>query len=325
MRNLLSLLIGCVWLNIAQTQVILNGNLLTDAELPVPDTRVGVAGGPGDITDSKGQFSIQLSLDFIEGERVILTVAKKDWVINHPLDGEWNLPAKKLQEVPEQYTKVIIVPFGSKALWSHARIEKHVALLSDEIAKLKKEGDTPKPIDFSYYLSEWAKKYGFTPEQVKTAFDQWAKAVKDSTDKRTKGLREFYQQNFVLAAQYFDEAADEGEAELKEIEEARRQKVLEIYQNRKDAGNALYAAYQFAEALNKYEKARPLVAKESFPQQWVEIRIFIGNTKWQIGIRTESDKANLFLREAESAFREAFEVYTREQLPQQWAMTQNNL
>ncbi len=324
-RALFYLLICCVWLNLAQAQVILNGDLLTDAEQPVPDTRVGVAGGQGVITDSKGQFSIRLSLDFIEGERVILVVHKEGWVINYPLDGEWNLPAKKLQEVPTQYTKVIIVPYGSKALWTHARVEKHIALLSDEIAKLKKEGDEPRPIDFSYYLSEWADKYGFTQQQVKTAFDQWANAVKDSTDKRTKGLREFYQQNFALAAQYFDEAADEGEAELKEIEEARRQKILQIYTNRKDAGNSLSNLYQFAEALTKYEKASALVPKESFPNEWAEIRNFIGITKAEIGIRIGGEKASTFLREAEQAYREALQVYTREQLPQDWAMTQNNL
>jgi hypothetical protein len=55
---------------------------------------------------------------------VILVVDKNNGVINHPLDGEWNLPNIKLQHV--QYTKVIIVPFGSKALWTHGRIEKHI-------------------------------------------------------------------------------------------------------------------------------------------------------------------------------------------------------
>ena len=313
------------WLTTASAQITLNGNLLTDAEKPVPDTKVGVAAGPSNNTDSKGQFSIKLSLDFIEGERVFLVVEKPNWVINYPLDGEWNLPAQKLQEVPEQYTKVIIVPKGSKALWTHTRIEKHVALLSDEIAKLKKEGDTPKPIDFTYYLSEWAKKYSFTPDQVKAAFDQWANAVKDSTDKRTKGLREFYLKNFAKAAALFEEAALEDEADLKEIAEALRQKTLRAYANWKDAGNSLSNLLQFEDALAKYQKASALVPKEGFPQQWAENRILLGNTKREIGIRTGSDKANLFLKEAESAFREAFDVYTREQLPQDWAGTQNNL
>ena len=106
-------------------QIKLNGTLLTDAEAPVADTKISVAGGQQDITDSRGQFSIELSLDFIQGERVILTVQKDGWVINHPLDGEWNLPNVALQKI--QFTKVIIVPKGSKALWTHDRIEKHIA------------------------------------------------------------------------------------------------------------------------------------------------------------------------------------------------------
>ncbi len=314
-----------LWFTTASAQITLNGNLLTDAEKPVPDTKVSVAAGPSNTTDSKGQFSIKLSLDFIEGERVILVVDKPNWVINYPLDGEWNLPTKKLQEVPTQYTKVIIVPFGSKALWTHARIEKHVALLSDEIAKLKKEGDTPKPIDFKYYLSEWANKYGFTPAEVKAAFDQWSTEVANSEDFRTLGLRAFYEKNFAVAAENFEKAAKQGEARLKALREETRQVTLGTYANWKDSGNMLSNLYRFSEALAKYDSASRLVAKADYPSEWAEIRIFIGINKWEIGIRTESDKANLFLKESEQAYREALEVYTREQLPQQWAGTQNNL
>lgn len=314
-----------LWLTTASAQITLNGNLLTDAEKPVPDTRVGVAAGPLNTTDSKGQFSIKLSLDFIEGERVILVVDKPNWVINYPLDGEWNLPAKKLQEVPTQYTKVIIVPFGSKALWTHARIEKHIALLSDKIAELKKEDNTPKPVDFSLYLSEWADKYGFTKDQVKTAFDLWANAVKDSTDKRTQGLREFYEKNFAKAAVFFEEAALEDEVDLKEIADALRQKTLRAYANWKDAGNSLYNLYNFTEALSKYEKASILVSKEKLAKEWAEIRVFIGIVKAAIGARIAETQAIAILRESERSYREALEVYTREKLPQDWAKTQNNL
>ena len=78
------LLICCGWLNTTNAQITLNGNLLTDTEKPVPGTKIGVAAGPSNFTDSKGQFSIKLSLDFIEGERVFLVMEKPDWVINYP-------------------------------------------------------------------------------------------------------------------------------------------------------------------------------------------------------------------------------------------------
>ena len=90
---------------------------MTDEEKAVIDTKVSVAGGQGDLTDKKGKFSIRLSRDFIQGERVILRVEKPNWVINHPLDGEWNLPSLRDQNVHE--TKVVIVPKGSKKLWTH--------------------------------------------------------------------------------------------------------------------------------------------------------------------------------------------------------------
>ena len=105
-------------------------------------------------------------------------------------------------------------------------IEKHIALLSDELAKLKKEGDKPKPIDFTYYLSQWATKYGFTSDEVKKEFDRWAKQAERSKDKRTRVLRESYQKNYALASNYFDEAALDEETELNRLQEKVRLKRL---------------------------------------------------------------------------------------------------
>jgi len=317
------LLLFCIFNTPLFAQIQLNGTLVTDAEKHVPDTRISVAGGPSDITDSKGQFSIKLSLDFIEGERVILIVDKKDWVINHPLDGEWNLPNIKLQNV--QYTKVIIVPKGSKRLWTHQRIEKHIGLLSDEIAKLKKESDQPKPIDFSYYLSQWADKYGFTLDEVKAAFDQWAKSIKPTDSKRTLALREFYQKNFAQAAEYFEEAAIEDEAILKEIEEARRQKILQIYENWKDAGNSLSNLYQFKTALIKYEKAKKKVPKGEFFNEWAEIEILIGKMNYELGIRVEGEQSQKYLNDALESSRRVEQESPRSIYPKKWAMAQHEI
>jgi tetratricopeptide (TPR) repeat protein len=290
----------------------------------VPNTRISVAGGPAEITDSKGQFSIRISRDFIEGERVIIVVFKKNWMINNPLDGEWNLPNLKYQNV--HTTRVIIVPKGSKKLGTHERIEKHIALLSDELAKLKKEGDKPKPIDFTYYLSQWATKYGFTSDEVKEEFDRWAKQADGSEDKRTRALSEFYRKNYALASRYFDEAALDDETELNRLQEKVRLKRLSAYKNWKDSGNSLITLYKFEDALERYQNAqRKLVNKKDFPKEWAEIGVLVGNAKSEIGIRTEGEKGNRFLEEAKQAYHQALEVYTRKDLPQDWAMTQNNL
>src|SRR5262249_24253079 len=159
----------------------------------------------------RGEFKIILSSDFKEGERVIIKVGKPNWVINSPLDGEWNVPNLQLENL--QPLNVIIVPKGSKALWTHARIEKYVAKLSDEIAKLRKEADKPLPVNFSEYISQWAKEYDFKPEEVKGFFDEWAKEVENAEDYKTIGLREFYKKNFAAAAVSFDKAAEKSAAQ----------------------------------------------------------------------------------------------------------------
>src|SRR5262245_29618088 len=320
------LFVTCFTLTAFGQRLTLNGALMTDAKAPVTATRISVH-GIENITDSKGQFKIVLSGDFSEGERVIIKVIKPSWVINYPLDGEWNLPNVKLQNI--QTLDVIIVPKGSKALWTHARIEKQIAKLSDEIARLKKEGDTPRPIDFSFYLREWADQYGFTPEQVKAAFDDWAKAVEQSDDYRTLGLRAFYQNNFPLAAENFMKAAQKDEGQIKSIQEQLDRKVLSAYQNRKDAGNSFTNSYKFREALEQYNFAKlhlvELISKDKHQVEQVEIALLIGIAKYELGIRVEGEEGNRRLLEAIASYTQALWLINREQSPQDWAATQNNL
>jgi tetratricopeptide (TPR) repeat protein len=51
----------------------------------------------------------------------------------------------------------------------------------------------------------------------------------------------------------------------------------------------------------------------------------LGNALSAQGIRTSGEEGARLLAEAVAAYRQALQVYTREQLPQDWAMTQNNL
>jgi len=58
-------------------------------------------------------------------------VQKPGWVINYPLDGQWNLPDTQLQNI--QKLDIIIVPRGSKALWTHGRIESLISNLTNQL------------------------------------------------------------------------------------------------------------------------------------------------------------------------------------------------
>ena len=296
MKYVFSLLfvLGIISMAISQT-ITLNGHVLTDEHEAVPQTQITVSGGYEDYTDDSGEFNIKLSSDYVDGEQVILQVHKNNWVINHPLDGIWNIPNVKYQYV--HTTKVIIVQHGSMALWSHARIEKLMVQLSDDVTKsratiqaLEASATKPQAIDFTYYLGEWADTYGFTPEEVKQEFDRWANEAQSSTDYRKKGLAAFYKESFLEAARNFEQAAQKDEAELKKIKEAAQQKRLSAYENRKDAGKAFYLAYQFDSSLLHFQKAAALINQTDRPVQWYEIALLLGNAKAELGIRTVGNK-----------------------------------
>ena len=345
-------------------QIILRGELVTDTDKPVPDTRMSIAGGPSGITNSNGKFQFRLSRLFIEGERVIILVFKDGWVINHPLDGEWNLPNIKYQDV--HTTKVIIVPHGSMALWTHDRIEKHIAKLSDELTKtlktsnqsqtvassyyikewlekygftpdqLKKQFDElakklntnqdPQPVDFDYYLKEWADKYGFTPDQVKKQFDEWAEATEGSNNFRTLGAREFYLKNFTKAAIHFEKAAQQDEAKIKSIKTKLQIYTLSAYENWKNAAESLYVTYKFRESLEKLQRAEAIINQKTFPLQYAEIQILIGNCKHSLASRVvKGEEVKTLLSSALKSYQKALLIYTSKDSPLQWAVAQNHL
>src|SRR5262249_30208311 len=156
-----------------------------------------------------------------------IVVTRPNWVIYEPPLGNCVTQSSARNYEP---LKVILVPKGSKALLSPVRIEKYVARLSDEIAKLKKEGDKPKPINFSYYLSDWAKQYGFTLKEVKIQFDNWAKSAEGSEDPRTRGLKAFYLKNFGEAKADFDNAASIAKRKVELAERLLSEAKLDAYE-----------------------------------------------------------------------------------------------
>ncbi|WP_162344137.1 tetratricopeptide repeat protein [Cyclobacterium salsum] len=311
--------------------ITLKGNVIADDENPMANVRISVNGILGDNTDDEGAFNIDLSNEFISGERVVLQVPKDGWVINHPLDGHWNLPNIQYQKV--HTTRVVMVPHGSMALWTHGRIEKYVAQLSNQITKMKADSEQqiittssePAPIDFTYYLQDWAEQYGFSVDQVKNAFDQWATEANKSNDFRKLGLAAFYQKNFTEAAENFEQAARQNQDAFRDLEKAAENKRLVAYEDWKSAGEARYLANQFDTALLRFQNAAALVTKNNHPVLWAEIQMQIGNTRRQLGVRVKGEEAIKFLISSQNIYNQLLEEYIQEELPQDWAGTQNNL
>ncbi|HET6975465.1 MAG TPA: tetratricopeptide repeat-containing protein [Pyrinomonadaceae bacterium] len=335
-------------------QLKLEGRLVTDAGEPVPNIRVRV-GGEQALTDTQGRFSIPLSPKLSASKNVIIVVEKKNWLINQPLDGEWSLPAGGMQSLD-----VIIVPWGSKALWTNARIEK----------ELRTGGQ----------IEELARKYGSTLQATKEAFDKWATTQNDNGNalkeqaSRVEGAegirllseavsayeraalvftRDDRPQEWATTQHNIGNALQEQGARAKGAESVRLfgeaaaayRRALTIRTREElprqwattlnDLGNALQgqgaraegveATRLLGEAADAYGQALLFFTREYAPQEWAIMQHNLGSALHERGSRTEGPSALKLLGDAVTAYRQALLIRTREQLPQQWAVTQNNL
>ena len=344
MKTISALIFACCFaLTTFSQQLTLNGSLIEDSDKgkhPVPTTRVSVH-GIENTTDPKGQFKLVLPSGFSEGELVIIKVIKPNCVINHPLDGKWNLPNIKLQNI--QTLEVIIVPKGSWALLSEERrnfllskfkdqftnkigalTRQNVALRS-ELAASQTDAQALRTEILSDLLNQWQQEYGLSVEGIKAVLDKYASTRSNSDNNRTKGLKAYYNGNFEEADAYFGKAGLEDEEDIKQIEEELERKKLSAFNNFKDQGESRSSSYNFIGAINSYDHAAKFVTKEKRPQEWAEIELLSGNAQVELGISAEGEEGRKLLKEAVQRYQNALQVYTRQQSPQDWAMMQNNL
>ncbi|MEN3325379.1 MAG: hypothetical protein V7638_186 [Acidobacteriota bacterium] len=129
----------------------LDGRLISDEGKPLPNIRVSIADEQSAPTDKNGRFHLRLPSKLKEGERVVIILDNPQFVINNPLDGDWIIPPTGPKSLD-----VIVAGWGSKGIWTDARIEK----------ELKKQPDG--------HLEDLFSKYGSAPAVSKAAFEKWA-------------------------------------------------------------------------------------------------------------------------------------------------------
>ncbi len=292
-------------------QIKFSGRLITDAGEPVPNTKVRVEGESAH-TDAGGRFNILLSSKFREGARITIVVEKKNWVINQPLDGEWNLPATDLQTLD-----VVIAPWGSKALWTDARIEK----------ELKQKSDT---IDADEYMKDLARKYGSTEQVTNAAIDKWAATQTDAGNAlRDRGRSVDGPEAVRLlgeAVSAYRRALLVFTRESMPLEWATTQQNLGFALQEQGArAKAPESSRLLGEAVAAYRQALIIRTREQLPRQWATTQNDLGNALQGQGTRAEGAEATLLLSEAATAYGQALQFFTREYAPQEWALTQHNL
>ena len=75
-----------------------------------------------------------------------------------------------------------------------------------------------------------------------------------------------------------------------------------------------------------YRSALDTRTKAVGPKDWADTQTDLGDTLWELAIRTDgAEVKGKLLEDAVVAYRFALEVYTKADLPQEWARTQNNL
>ena len=185
----------------------------------------------------------------------------------------------------------------------------------------------PEAIDFSRYIKDWAVKYGFNAQQAKEEIDKWiAEIEKNQNDLYKLGLAAFAKKNFGEASKLFNESAEYQGEEVRRINRKRktvnRESCARLSPCRRRALQQLRLRSGIDMPMNAPSR---YVSIQQTPQLWAATLIDIGRANWELGIRAEGPAFHRYLTAAVKAFHQALEVYTREQLPQDWAMTQNNL
>src|SRR5215217_2124581 len=291
-------------------QIKLEGRLISDDGKPVANIKVSIGDEQSRPTDKDGRFSIRLPPKSREGERVVLTMTTL-LVINQPLDGDWAIPAVAPKGLLT--LDVIVARWGSKGVWTDARIEK----------ELKQKSS-------ARFLEGLLERYGSTPDVTKAAFEKWAITQDEIGNK--------------LKEQSTRAEGPEVVRLLGEAESAYRRALLVltrdstpqewattqhnlgyVLQERGVRANGSEAVRLIGEGVAAYRQGLSIRTREQLPLQWAMTQNDLGNALQAQGARTEGAEGRELLSESVTAYRQALLVFTREFMPQQWAMTQHNL
>jgi tetratricopeptide (TPR) repeat protein len=130
--------------------------------------------------------------------------------------------------------------------------------------------------------------------------------------------------NFPLAERLFNEASQRDLEAAQHLEQVATVRRTSAAAAQAANGDLHMVQLNFVQAQTYYQKVLQLLPP-SDREHRSHYLISLGNTLLEAGVRTQGVDIQKFLRESVTAYRAALTVYTKEQLPQQWATTQSNL
>ena len=130
--------------------------------------------------------------------------------------------------------------------------------------------------------------------------------------------------NFPLAERLFNEASQRDEQAAQHLQQVATARLTSAAAAQAANGDLQLVQLNFVKAQAYYRKAMQLLPSSDREHRG-QYLISLGNSLREAGIRTKGADIQKFLGESAAAYREALTVYTKDQLPQDWAATQNNL
>jgi hypothetical protein len=294
-----------------------------------------------DATNSEGRAMLLVALEAAQrgGLRVNIDGAS-NLVIYDPADGQ-------LTGVPSNMT-IKLLPKGSPALLGPAQFTAMLnrALLQEkqlnrENQQLKKElaaSQSHKQDDLTDAITEWANTNGFPYDQVNDKIEQWANEVlqdKGVIEKKKRAMAELALRNYKLAAELFDESADDiGESmdqeQQKLLENSRKQLRQFIDAEFQSANtNQLYLNYRKATQVLEKTRDRAAALHGLFPEDaalrsmWMEARERAADARVMEG--SEAKEGSLLLTHAVDEYQALLAEYNLPAERESWAKTENNL
>jgi tetratricopeptide (TPR) repeat protein len=292
------------------------------------NVQVTVEFSNSDITNAHGAFRVRLPAGARPGHEVRLQTDLKDYYILLPVWGKARVPARPAE--PGQEVEVWVAPKGSKVKFGEKFFEEFIAYTADDSAKQPRDSRAAAP-NLSLYLNELARQSGRATGEIVREIGEWAAEAKASDDGRTRGLAEFAQRNFRLAAEHFARAADVEKrrgAEAFRTSAANRTLEGDSYSNALDFEKALQVYQAALDDLKVYRKGRADLGLPAYPEYDIDVADLAlkeAIAKSQLGIRVTGPGSRRYLQEAVQGYRDLIARIPRAANPGGWATSQNNL
>ena len=280
--------------------------------------------GSHDISKDGGLFQLFLPDVLRAGDEVTITVTVPGYAIYEPPGGKVRIPSDA--DLPRKRVPIQLLPKGSLKFLSDAQLRAFVERSAEKSNRQPSQPSSKERPDLGRYLREWAVRYGFSVDQVRTELDRWAADVASrKASAYDLGLAAFAMNNFHEANERAMDAAAEAEANLANLQKQQQENVGRAIRAYRLAGDAAYNDLEFEKAASAYNRALSHTARDRNAAQWADLQFRIGNAENGLISRSEGAPIPSHAEGAIKAYSLALEVYKRETLPQDWAGTQNNL